>query len=49
MKAMRALRVEPAGLNSTPELTWTFILAICLQALKVSLSTPPPSETGRAR
>jgi len=33
---MRWLCVGHAGLNSTPELTWTFILVICLQALKVS-------------
>jgi hypothetical protein len=35
-ESMRPLSVEHAGLNSTPELTWTFILVICLQALKVS-------------
>ncbi len=33
---MRSLNIGHAGLNSTPELTWTFILVICLQALKVS-------------
>jgi hypothetical protein len=33
---MRSLYTTHAGLNSTPELTWTFILVICLQALKVS-------------
>ena len=27
--------VTVAGLNSTPKLSWTFLLVICLQALKV--------------
>jgi hypothetical protein len=36
MKACVRCAPGHAGLNSTPELTWAFILVICLQALKIS-------------